>query len=140
MKGVSRSYWFAIMVRYKKVKRLKTTNISVYCLQVESWLTCRKFFTRYISSSGLGSALGFAVDGIDWEHIFSYQSFGFQLKVVYFCAVVVFLLTAAMTLLSIKVFLIIDSPLGIWHLHFYIIRMYQNSQWLCVKYQGSSIY
>jgi len=52
---------------------------------------------------GVGGALGFIVDGIDWEKTLVSQYFGSQIKVVYIFAVVAYVVTTACNLFSIKV-------------------------------------
>nr|XP_026694725.1 solute carrier family 45 member 4 isoform X1 [Ciona intestinalis] len=56
---------------------------------------------------GLGGALGFIIDGIDWEKTAISKLFGSQIKVVYMFAVVTYILTTICNLCSIK-----ETP---WH-------------------------
>ncbi|XP_039264957.2 solute carrier family 45 member 4-like [Styela clava] len=78
------------------------TPLRAFTLDVCSPADQQRAFTIQTLFMGLGGALGFIVDGIKWEDIFEYYVIGFQIKVVYIFAIIVYITTAAMTMLSIK--------------------------------------
>jgi len=52
---------------------------------------------------GIGGALGFIVDGIDWEHTAISSIIDSQIEVVYVFAVFAYLISTTFNLISIKV-------------------------------------
>lgn len=57
----------------------------------------------WFNYKGVGGALGFVVDGIDWESTALSSMIDSQIKVVYFFAVFAYVTTAICNLASVKV-------------------------------------
>ncbi|CAK8692399.1 unnamed protein product [Clavelina lepadiformis] len=78
------------------------TPLRAYTLDVCSAQDQPKAFVLQTVFIGVGGALGFIIDGIDWENTFPSGSVASQIKVVYIFAVVIYITTTICNLISIK--------------------------------------